>query len=370
MFLIVLVLSESMFSIPTPLFYNQLDAVNSVPVFADDHTTFQEVCMSNVTQFALGASTMGIEVGLGGVALRPILALIVAIGLEVLLSSEWYLSLERDAAMGLLGAEERGAAWIGEERERRKLTALKGREALKRSRLRVIELHKVFEKYREKFDPSSQTLGPAGMSSVAATPIMFRRQAKAAGGEFSSSSRPGEGSMVGASASRLDRVDSVIPLEELDSIWDKAAAADTDVMWAGDRAPAPGWVSGDFGWERKTPTKGTPTPAGEDAEAGDDGREGIEVVLNAAKTWSMTLSSYVLMRFTELLDNTHYVAVAAVVLHHAVHCKTLSLDSWTLNFLWGGRERGREGECVSVCARASVCVYVSVCVSVGLGVSV
>jgi hypothetical protein len=324
-FLIVLVLSESIFSIPTQLFYHQPDAVNSVPVFADDHTTFQEVCMSNVTQFALGASTIGIEVGLGGVALRPILALIVAIGLEVLLSSEWYLSLERDAAMGLLGAEERGAAWIGEERERRKLTALKGQEALKRSRLRVKELHKVFEKYREKFDPSSQTLGPAGMSSVAATPIMFRRQAKAAGGEFSSSSRPGEGSMVGASASRLDRVDSVIPLEELDSIWDKAA--DTDVLWAGDVAPAPGWVSGDFGWERKTPTKGTPTPAGEDAEAGDDGRDGIEVVLNAAKTWSMTLSSYVLMRFTELLDNTHYVAVAAVVLHHAVNCKTLNLDS-------------------------------------------
>jgi hypothetical protein len=322
-FLIALVFSESIFSMPIPLFYDQPDARDSVPVFADDHATFQGACMSNVTQIALGASTIGVEVGLGGVALRPILALIVAIGLEVLLSSEWYLNLERDAARGLLGAEERGAAWIGEERERRKLTALKGREALKRSRLRVKELHKVFEKYREKFDPSSHALGPAGMSSVAATPITFRRQVRVAEGEFSSSLRPGDGSLGDASAARLDRVDSVIPLEELDSIWDKAA--DVEVVWAGDDAPAPGWVSGDFGWERKTPTKGTPTAAGEDAEeAGEeDGGEGIEGVLNAARSWSMTVWSYAMSRFTELLDNTHVVAVAAVVLHHAVHSQNL-----------------------------------------------
>lgn len=88
------------------------------------------------------------------------------------------------------------------------------------------------EKYREKFDPSSQAPG-IGMSGAAATPLALRRPSKVTEGERpSSSARAGDASFGGASAARLDRVDSVIPLDELDSIWDKAA--ETEVLWAGD----------------------------------------------------------------------------------------------------------------------------------------
>lgn len=67
--------------------------------------------------------------------------------------------MRRDAARGLLGSEERGAAWIRDERERRKMTALKGREALTRSRMRVLELHKVFGEWPGCDGPSEPNPG-------------------------------------------------------------------------------------------------------------------------------------------------------------------------------------------------------------------
>lgn len=59
-FLLALVFAEAGFAIPVTTLYPPPRHLVSPPM--DDAVTFEEVCMSNTTDFARAASTLGIEV--------------------------------------------------------------------------------------------------------------------------------------------------------------------------------------------------------------------------------------------------------------------------------------------------------------------
>ncbi len=92
--LLLLLAVDALFQVPVPLFYSNNQLLNHTePVLPDDKepgkSMWREVCLSNATRVTRLAQAAGIDVGIGEVALRPIVALLVVMALRGLLLSRY-----------------------------------------------------------------------------------------------------------------------------------------------------------------------------------------------------------------------------------------------------------------------------------------